>query len=184
MISKLKLQKIRFRSMFIFSLLLLTQFSIAGSVNLPTYDPHLESFCSSEILRNVFVNIHQGIDSELLSNDFKAKLKSLELRFQSLTPAVSNKAPNRIWFIDWFAVNPKYRGNHLGLDLISIAEKRAKKLKIEWLNVYTSTSPDEAAANSLYEKVGYKITEKIPVQNADGTWVEDLYRQKHLDLSQ
>jgi ribosomal protein S18 acetylase RimI-like enzyme len=97
-----------------------------------------------------------------------------------LTPSDRRDDVRRIWYIDWFALAQEYQGKGLGRDLIEIAERRTRAMGIEWLNVYTSTSPQEAAANALYEKSGFRVIEEKPAQNADGSQVMDLFRQKHL----
>ena len=91
-----------------------------------------------------------------------------------------NQTNQTNWWIDWFAVSPKFRGNGIGKECLKLAESEAKKRNIKKINIYTSTSEFETSANHLYEKHGYKIWKKFSETEADGTKVYGLFRKKML----
>ena len=72
------------------------------------------------------------------------------------TPDTEHEA---IW-LSWFCVDPTQRGQGIGGKLIefAIAEARTKGKKM--LCLYTSDDPNEAAAQMLYEKYGFKIVKE------------------------
>jgi len=68
-----------------------------------------------------------------------------------------NKDKHEAFWLSWFCVAKEMRGQGIGKLLIefttNIAEEQGKK----YLRLYTSDDPNEAAAQSLYEKYGFKI---------------------------
>ena len=64
-----------------------------------------------------------------------------------------------VWMA-WFCVDPGRRGQGIGKELVehSIAMARARGKR--YFRLYTSTLPCEAAAQGLYEKYHFRITEK------------------------
>lgn len=67
------------------------------------------------------------------------------------------ETPDRIW-IGWFCVSPDARGKGIGRKLLQFTVNRAKsdkEYKEIWL--YTSRDPNEAAAQILYDKMGFQI---------------------------
>lgn len=86
--------------------------------------------------------------------------------------------PTRHWWLEWFTLSPTLRGHRLGGALVEFIENRARNHGAVGLNLYTSTSPQEATANLLYAKRGYAIYRSLPDTLVDGTAIEDLFRYK------
>ena len=59
-----------------------------------------------------------------------------------------------VW-LAWFCVHPDQRGRGTGKQLIEYSINEARKLKKKYFRLYTSTDPNEAAAQILYEKYGF-----------------------------
>ncbi|MCL2377486.1 MAG: GNAT family N-acetyltransferase [Defluviitaleaceae bacterium] len=66
-----------------------------------------------------------------------------------------------LW-LSWFCVNPNMRGQGIGKQLLEFSIDTAREYKKKYLRLYTSDDPNEAAAQFLYEKYGFRIvrTEK------------------------
>lgn len=80
-------------------------------------------------------------------------------------------------WIGWFGVTPSSRGQGLGAALLQFTIDQANQRSKKYLRLYTSTYPNEARANVLYEKNGFAVTrtETIP-----GSSERIIYRQKEL----
>jgi GNAT superfamily N-acetyltransferase len=61
-------------------------------------------------------------------------------------------------WLTWYCVTPAARGQGLGKQLIAHAADHARALGKTYLRLYTSTDPNEAAAQIVYEKAGLAIT--------------------------
>ena len=72
------------------------------------------------------------------------------------TPGTEHEA---VW-LSWFCVDPAQRGQGIGGQLIEFAIAQAKATGKKILRLYTSNDPNEAAAQVLYEKYGFKITKE------------------------
>ena len=70
-----------------------------------------------------------------------------------------------VW-LGWFCVDPNHRGRGIGKKLIEFSIVEARKHNKKYFRLYTSTDPNEAAAQNLYEKYGFKITRRE--QNRSG----------------
>lgn len=64
--------------------------------------------------------------------------------------------PDDVVWLGWFFVAPEYRGKGLGRKILewSISEARSRGYRL--FRLYTSDDPNEAAAQPLYEKLGFK----------------------------
>ena len=62
-----------------------------------------------------------------------------------------------IW-LSWFCVDPDVRGKGIGKQLIEFSIETARGYGKKYLRLYTSDDPNEAAAQFLYEKYGFKLT--------------------------
>lgn len=73
-----------------------------------------------------------------------------------------------VW-LAWFFVDPQYRGEGYGRELLGFAIDMARKDGYSLLRLYTSTDPEESAAQNLYEKVGLKIIDesRLPIEIAE-----------------
>lgn len=67
------------------------------------------------------------------------------------------------YWLAWLCVDPACRGQGIGKKLLDFSVDKAKAAGKRFLRLYTSTDPNEAAAQILYEKYGFRITgeEKI-----------------------
>ena len=61
-----------------------------------------------------------------------------------------------IW-LSWFCVDPEMRGQGIGKQLIEFSIEMARSYDKKYLRLYTSDDPNEAAAQVLYEKYGFKV---------------------------
>jgi len=61
-----------------------------------------------------------------------------------------------IW-LSWFCVAPEMRGKGVGKLMLEFSIDKARALGKKYLRLYTSDDPNEAAAQGLYEKYGFKI---------------------------
>jgi GNAT superfamily N-acetyltransferase len=86
------------------------------------------------------------------------------------------------YWVGWFCVSPEARGQRLGQRLIDFAVGEAKAARRRHLRLYTSTDPNEAAAQQLYERNGFAIVgETRPwLWRLAGSPVRLLYREKAL----
>jgi ribosomal protein S18 acetylase RimI-like enzyme len=64
-----------------------------------------------------------------------------------------------IW-LAWFCVDPEQRGKGIGKKLIEYTLDVTKKYNKKYFRLYTSSDPNEAAAQYLYEKYGFKIVKE------------------------
>jgi RimJ/RimL family protein N-acetyltransferase len=77
----------------------------------------------------------------------------------------------------WMAVDPGYRRLGLANHLVDLALGKIKADGKQWIRLYTSTLPGEAAAQHLYDKLGLEIFKR---ESIPGTEYEFLYRQLRL----
>ena len=61
-----------------------------------------------------------------------------------------------VW-LAWFCVDPKFRGKGIGKKLIEYSIDEARKYNKKFFRLYTSTDPNEASAQNLYEKYDFRI---------------------------
>ena len=81
---------------------------------------------------------------------------------------------NDSYWVGWMCVDPEFRRRGLGRKLLEFVVDLAKKAGKKYVRLYTSTDPNEAAAQKLYEKRGFKEYKREP--EPEGTY-ERIYRQ-------
>ncbi len=80
-------------------------------------------------------------------------------------------------WLGWYCVHPDYRGQGLGRLLMNYTVDEARKRGKKYLNLYTSTNPNEAEAQIVYERNGFYITDQKREKQGD---YEIFYRRKNL----
>jgi GNAT superfamily N-acetyltransferase len=85
-----------------------------------------------------------------------------------------NDAEEAVW-LGWFCVAPSARHMGLGGRMLDFAIEKARTTGKRCFRLYTSTSPNEAAAQQLYERKGFRLVNSEP-----GTATTLLYREKLL----
>jgi GNAT superfamily N-acetyltransferase len=84
---------------------------------------------------------------------------------------------------DWlamFSIDPDYRGQGLGKQLLNFAINQARSRGKRYLRLYTSTDPKEAVAQTLYERHGFQVVA------AERLWLDPctrIYRELQLTPS-
>ncbi len=78
-------------------------------------------------------------------------------------------------WVGWMCVHPDFRGHGIGSKLVNFSITKAKERGKKYLRLYTSDDPNEAAANRIYEREGFRIFKKVPKKR-----YTILYRQKEL----
>ena len=81
-----------------------------------------------------------------------------------------------IW-LGWFCVAHAYRGERLGTFILSWTVAEAKRRGFKKLRLYTSTTPNESAAQFLYESLDFKVIGEE--KRKEGGYCT-LYREKKL----
>jgi N-acetylglutamate synthase-like GNAT family acetyltransferase len=83
---------------------------------------------------------------------------------------------NDVVWLGWYCVRNDQRGKGFGKELLEWTIKKAKERGFKKMRLYTSTDPNEAVAQILYEKMGFNITSE---DEGDGIH-KTLYREKIL----
>jgi len=81
------------------------------------------------------------------------------------------------YWLGWYCVDEKYRGKGVGKLLLEIAMSEAKNRGKRFLKLYTSTDPNEAKAQIIYEKNGFFITNQEKIKEGE---FEIFFRKKEL----
>jgi Tat protein translocase TatB subunit len=81
-------------------------------------------------------------------------------------------------WVNWFCVHPDFRGKGVGRDLLNYISNVSAERGKKFLKLWTSDSANEADAQFLYEKMGFKITSQEPHEEGDSTVL--IYREKML----
>jgi len=63
-------------------------------------------------------------------------------------------------WISWFCIEKRYRGKRIGTKLLEYVIKRSREDMKSYIRLFTSTDPKEAAAQILYNKMGFRIMEE------------------------
>ncbi|WP_026732617.1 GNAT family N-acetyltransferase [Fischerella sp. PCC 9605] len=80
-------------------------------------------------------------------------------------------------WLGWLCVDPLFRGQGIGKKLLEFAINKTKATGKKFLRLYTSTDPNEATAQTLYEKYGFHI---IREESMWGDKHKKIYRQLQL----
>jgi ribosomal protein S18 acetylase RimI-like enzyme len=83
-------------------------------------------------------------------------------------------AQEAMW-VSWFCVDPKARGKGIGQKLIEHTICLAAQAGVQRLRLYTSTDPNEEAAQRLYEKNGFK-----EIRREKGLFGTKIFREREI----
>jgi ribosomal protein S18 acetylase RimI-like enzyme len=83
-----------------------------------------------------------------------------------------------VW-VAWFCVDPKARGRRIGQALIEHTVARARDAGDKLIRLYTSTDPNEAAAQHLYEKNGF-----VEIGRKTGLFGTMIFREKKIEQAE
>lgn len=83
-------------------------------------------------------------------------------------------AVEAVW-VAWFCVDPEARGRGVGQALIDHTVTQARNAGFYRIRLYTSTDPNEAVAQRLYEKNGFK-----EIRRKKGLFSTTIFREKTL----
>ncbi|MDQ5962542.1 MAG: hypothetical protein QG653_349 [Patescibacteria group bacterium] len=81
-----------------------------------------------------------------------------------------------VW-LGWYCLHPDERGKGLGREILgwTISEVKMRGYKV--MKLYTSEDPNEATAQILYEKMGFKLTRE---ETREGERFKVLFRERLL----
>jgi putative acetyltransferase len=85
--------------------------------------------------------------------------------------------PSDVVWLGWYCVRPDQRGKGVGRKLLEWTIEKARSEGFKKLKLYTSTSPNEARAQELYEKLGFKL---VGEEQEEENNYKTLYREKVL----
>ena len=80
-----------------------------------------------------------------------------------------------VW-LAWFCVDPRARGRGIGQALLDHSVARARDAGFSLMRLYTSTDPNEASAQRLYERNGF-----MEVGRKKGLRSTNVFREKKFD---
>lgn len=80
-----------------------------------------------------------------------------------------------VW-VGWFCVDPRARGRRIGQALIEHTVARARDAGYQLIRLYTSTDPNEAAAQHFYEKNGF-----VEIGRKKGLFDTTIFREKKIE---
>lgn len=83
---------------------------------------------------------------------------------------------NRAVWLAWFCVDPKARGRGIGQALLDHSVALARDAGFGVMRLYTSTDPNEASAQRLYERNGF-----MEVGRKKGLHSTTVFREKKID---
>ncbi|MFB2838215.1 GNAT family N-acetyltransferase [Floridanema evergladense] len=81
------------------------------------------------------------------------------------------------YWLGYTCVDPDFRGQRIGAKLVDFAIEKAREAGKKFLRLYTSTFPDQAVAQILYEKRGLRI---IGEEQIEGSKFKKIYRELKL----
>ena len=85
------------------------------------------------------------------------------------------KDANHASWVAWFCVDPEARGSGVGQALLDHTVERARSAGLRLVRLYTSTDPNEAAAQRLYERNGF-----TEIGRKKGMFSTLIFREKAL----
>lgn len=83
-------------------------------------------------------------------------------------------ADEAVW-VAWFCVDTEARGRGIGQKLIDHTVAVAQAAGFDRIRLYTSTDPNEEAAQRLYDKNGFR-----EVRRKKGLFTTTIFREKHI----
>lgn len=86
--------------------------------------------------------------------------------------------PKDIIWLGWYCLDPNERGKGYGREILEWTMNKAKEMGYKAMKLYTSNDPNEAAAQILYEKIGFNL---IGEEQAEGEQYKTLFREKVLN---
>ena len=78
-------------------------------------------------------------------------------------------------WVAWFCVDPEARGRGVGQALLEHTVERARRAGFRLIRLYTSTDPNESAAQRLYERNGF-----TEIRRKQGIFSTLIFREKAL----
>ncbi len=90
---------------------------------------------------------------------------------------VKEDSSEGVFWLGWFCIDPEHQGQGVGSMLLDYTIEQANKKNAQCIRLYTSTRPEEAKAQFLYEKKGFKVMSRET--KPDGQY-EIFYREKTL----
>ena len=85
------------------------------------------------------------------------------------------KDANHASWVAWFCVDPEARGRGVGQALLEHTVEKARSAGFRLVRLYTSTDPNEAAAQRLYERNGFN-----EIRRKQGIFSTLIFREKAL----
>ena len=86
-----------------------------------------------------------------------------------------SKDSHQASWVAWFCVDPEARGRGVGQALLEHTVERARRAGFRLIRLYTSTDPNEAAAQRLYERNGF-----AEIRRKKGIFSTLIFREKAL----
>ena len=87
------------------------------------------------------------------------------------------RGPKDIIWLGWYCIDPNERGKGFGKEILEWTIGKVKEMGYRVMKLYTTTDPNEAAAQILYEKIGFKL---IGEEQEEGRAYLTLFREKVL----
>lgn len=84
--------------------------------------------------------------------------------------------PEVAW-LGWFGVAPEFRGKGFGRSLLKKTISKARMIGFDRLRLWTTTAPEEIAAQDMYEDFGFRLTEYEEIPSSEEF---KLFREKKL----
>ncbi|MBB6144804.1 ribosomal protein S18 acetylase RimI-like enzyme [Silvibacterium bohemicum] len=114
------------------------------------YGEPAASEASEEFLRD---RIQRGAGAYFLAFSSSAEKDAEAMAFMHLMPSTNTLAMRPIWLLEDLYVDPSARGQGIAISLLRHAEEFASSTGAERITL--STAHDNAAAQSIYRKLGY-----------------------------
>lgn len=141
----------------------------------PDEDEPISLELSASVHKNSFQEYINDYDDDIKSLKYFIAIDAHDIVIGIIGLYTTKKDYQDTYWVGWYGVDFHERGKGLGLALLDHVIKIAKKRGKKNLCLYTSTDPDEAKAQYLYERNGFKITKRVNKGDYDL-----LYRRKVL----
>ncbi len=118
---------------------------------------------------------HSGIKTQKYWVATKSKKSPTVAGITGLETKVEDEAGSA--WLGWFGVVPEYRGKGYGRALLKKTISKARNIGFGRLRLWTTTAPEEVAAQDMYEEFGFRLTgdKEMPESNES-----ILFREKTL----